>query len=318
MEAHHLCTQMRGVRELTEPTGGAASGMTSRSEGLPLEPLWQAPETVPTDGVGARGGLLPPALAERFPGDLAVALVPERPTVIANFVSSVDGVVALGPSEPAAGGGEISGFSESDRFMMALLRGIADVVIVGAGTVRVGRRHEWTPRRVQPALADVFAAWREELRLSAQPTTIVVTGSGKLDPAHPGLSAPDVPVIVATTPAGAARLSSRPLPANMKVEAVGSGDRVPAGAILELVQGTGARLALCEGGPHLFGELLAARLVDELFLTLAPQVIGRDTNLHRLALVEGTSLGEGRGRWSKLTAVRRAGDDLFLRYRFEP
>jgi riboflavin biosynthesis pyrimidine reductase len=292
--------------------------MTSRSEGLPLEPLWQAPERVPTDGVEARGGLLPPALAERFPGDLAVGLVSERPTVIANFVSSMDGVVALGPSEPAAGGGEISGFSESDKFMMALLRGIADVVIVGAGTVRVGSRHEWTPRRVEPSLADVFAAWREELGLSAQPTTIVVTASGNLDPAHPGLSAPDVPVIVATTPAGAARLNLRPLPANMKVEAVGSGDRVPARAILELAQRTGARLALCEGGPHLFGELLAARLVDELFLTLAPQVIGRDANVRRLALVEGTSFGEGRGRWSKLTAVRRAGDDLFLRYRFEP
>ncbi len=292
--------------------------MTSRSEGLPLEPLWQAPETVPTDGVEARGGLPPPALAERFPGDLAVALVPERPTVIANFVSSVDGVVALGPSEPAAGGGEISGFSDADRFMMALLRGIADVVIVGAGTVRVGSRHEWTARRVQPALAGIFAAWRSELRLAPQPTTIVVTASGNLDPAHPGLSAPDVPVIVATTPAGAERLAARQLPPNMKVEAVGSGDRVPPGAILELVQRTGARLALCEGGPHLFGELLRARLVDELFLTMAPQVIGRDANVHRLALVEGTSFGEGHGRWSKLTAVRRAGDDLFLRYRFEP
>jgi riboflavin biosynthesis pyrimidine reductase len=292
--------------------------MTSRSEGLPLEPLWQAPETVPVDGADARGGLPPPALAERFPGDLAVALVPERPTVIANFVSSVDGVVALGPSEPAAGGGEISGFSDADRFMMALLRGIADVVIVGAGTVRVGSRHEWTARRVQPALAGIFAAWRSELRLAPQPTTIVVTASGNLDPAHPGLSAPDVPVIVATTPAGADRLAARQLPGNMKVVAVGSGDRVPAGAILELVQRTGARLALCEGGPHLFGELLRARLVDELFLTMAPQVIGRDANIHRLSLVEGTSFGEGHGRWSKLTSVRRAGDDLFLRYRFEP
>ena len=292
--------------------------MPGRSEGLGLEPLWHAPETVPADGVEARGGLLPPALAGRYPGELAVTLVPERPTVIANFVSSVDGVVALGPSEPAAGGGEISGFSEADRFMMSLLRGLADVVIVGAGTVRVGTHHEWTARKLQPALAGVFAAWRGELWLSAQPTTIVVTASGNLDPTHPGLSARDVPVIVATTRAGAERLDSRPLPANMKVEAVGSGDRVPAGAILELVRQTGARLALCEGGPHLFGELLRARLIDELFLTLAPQVIGRDAYAHRLGLVEGTSFGESHGRWSKLLAVRRAGDDLFLRYRFVP
>jgi riboflavin biosynthesis pyrimidine reductase len=292
--------------------------MAGRSEGLALEPLWHAPGLVRVDGVESRGGLLPPPLAARFPRDLAIALVPERPTVIANFVSSVDGVVALGPSEPAAGGGEISGFSEADRFMMALLRGLADVVIVGAGTVRVGTRHRWTAGHVQPALAADFAAWRSELGLSAQPTTIVVTASGNLDPTHPGLSAPDVPVIVATTPAGAERLTARPLPPNMKVEAVGSGDRIPAGTILELVRRTGARLALCEGGPHLFGELLRARLIDELFLTVAPQVIGRDQSAHRLALVEGTSFGEGHGRWSKLLAVRRAGDDLFLRYRFEP
>ncbi|MGD0861151.1 MAG: dihydrofolate reductase family protein [Candidatus Limnocylindrales bacterium] len=291
--------------------------MAGRSEGLTLEPLWRAPEGAPSAGAGARGGPLPPALATRFPGELAVPLVPERPTVIANFVSSVDGVVALGPSEPAAGGGEISGFSDADRFMMALLRGLADVVVVGAGTVRVGNRHEWTARKVQPALAGVVVAWRAELRLSAQPTTIVVTASGNLDPAHPGLSAPDVPVIVATTPAGAGRLGSRPLPANITVEAVGSEDRVPAGAILELIQRTGARLALCEGGPHLFGELLRARLIDELFLTMAPQIIGRNSSARRLALVEGTNFGGGRGRWAKLLEVRHAGDDLFLRYRFE-
>jgi riboflavin biosynthesis pyrimidine reductase len=284
---------------------------------LAIEPLWHDPEIVPADGVEARGGLLPPVLAARFPGELAVSLVPERPTVVANFVSSLDGVVALGPSEPAAGGGEISGFSDADRFMMALLRGLADVVIVGAGTVRVGSRHRWTAGFLYPALAADFAVWRGELWLSAQPTLIVVTASGNIDPAHPGLSAQDVPVIVATTQTGAEHLSSRPLPPNMRVEAVGSEDRVPAGAILELVRKTGARLALCEGGPHLFGELLRARLIDELFLTLAPQIIGRDSDARRLALVEGTSFGESHGRWSKLLGVRRAGDDLFLRYRFE-
>jgi riboflavin biosynthesis pyrimidine reductase len=292
--------------------------MSGRSEGLAIEPIWHAPEAVPKDGVETRGGLLPPDLAERHPGELAVGLLPERPTVIANFVSSVDGVVALGPSEPSSGGGEISGFSHADRYMMALLRALADVVIVGAGTVRVGSRHRWTAGYLEPSLVGAFAAWRAELWLSAQPTMIVVTASGNLDATHPGLSAPDVPVIVATTAAGAERLNERPLPGNMKVAAVGDADRVPAGAILELVRQTGARLALCEGGPHLFGEMLRARLIDELFLTVAPHIVGRDSFAHRLALVEGTSFGEGHGRWSKLIAVRRAGDDLFLRYRFEP
>ena len=290
--------------------------MTPRSEGLQIEALWQSPELAPAAAAETRGGSLPPALAARFPGELAVALPAGRPTVIVNFVSSVDGVVALGPSEPSAGGGEISGFSEADRFMMALLRGLADVVIVGAGTVRVGAHHRWTADHVQPAFAAEFAVWRVALGVAPQPTTIVVTASGNIDPAHPGLSAPAVPVIVATTPAGADRLNSRPLPPNMRVEAIGSESLVSGAAILELVRGTGARLALCEGGPHLFGELLRARLIDELFLTLAPQVIGRSAEAHRLALVEGSSFGEGQGRWSKLLSVRRAGDDLFLRYRF--
>jgi len=290
--------------------------MTGRSEGLPLEALWEAPEP-PTPPVDQRGGLMPPGLADRFPGELTIDLNDERPTIVANFVSTLDGVVALGPGEPNAGGGEISGFSDADRYMMALLRTLADVVVIGAGTMRAGRRHVWTAAHIQPAYAAVFAAWRSELWLSEHPTTIVVSASGNLDAAHAGLNAPGVPVIVATTPAGAERLARMALGPNVRVAAVGDQDRVPAGALLEVIRGTGARLALCEGGPHLFAEILRARLVDELFLTVAPQVAGRDTTTHRLGLVEGALFGEGRGRWAGLASVRRAGDDLFLRYRFE-
>jgi riboflavin biosynthesis pyrimidine reductase len=291
--------------------------MAGRSEGLPLEPLWSAPEG-PIPEVDRRGGPLPPALAERYEGKLIIDLQPDRPTIVANFVSSLDGVVALGQSETSSGGGEISGFSEADRYMMALLRGLADVVVVGAGTMRVGRRHVWTAAHLQPALADAFADWRSELRLTPQPTTIVVTATGNLDAAHSGLNAPDVPVIVVTTQAGADRLAALPCSPNVRIEAVGEGAFVPAGALLEVIRGTGARLAVCEGGPHLFGEILRARLVDELFLTMAPQVIGRDATDHRLGLVEGTSFGGSSGRWATLSSIRRAGDDLFLRYRFEP
>lgn len=291
--------------------------MAGRSEGMPLEPLWVAAGHGSAGTVESRGGVLPPDLAARFDGEFSVELRPERPTVIANFVTSIDGIAALGQSEPSAGGGEISGFSESDRFMMALLRALADVVIVGAGTVRVGSKHEWTPRRVAPQLADVLAGWRSELRLAPQPTTVVVTARGDVDPSQPGLSAPDVPVIVATTRTGAARMAALALPPNMTVEIAGDGGQVSASAVLDIVQATGARLALCEGGPHLFGDFLEAHLIDELFLTLAPQVIGRDETAQRLSLVEGVSFG-GVGRWASLASVRRAGDDLFLRYRFEP
>jgi riboflavin biosynthesis pyrimidine reductase len=292
--------------------------MAARSEGLALEPLWQAPDRSHADPVELRGGPLPPGLASRFDGELAIELRPDRPTLVANFVSTIDGAVSLGPSEPSSGGGEISGFSEADRFMMSLLRGLADVVVVGAGTVRVGRKHVWTARFVEPELAGLFAAWRSEMGLAPQPTTIIVTASGDLDATHAGLNDPDVPVVVATTPAGAERLAKLPLAPHVQTKVAGDEKRVPASGVLEIVRGTGARLALCEGGPHLFGELLGARLIDELFLTLAHQVVGRDETARRLALVEGTRLGDGWSRWASLAWVRRAGDDLFLRYRFEP
>ena len=252
-----------------------------RNAGLPIEPLWQAPGVGAGEkdaGANVRGGALPPELASRFSGELAVPLRPERPTVIANFVSSVDGVVALGSGQPAAGGSEISGHSEPDRFMMALLRSLADVIVVGAGTARVGRRHEWTARQLQPELAPAYAAWRSALGLADHPTTMVVSGRGDLDLTHRGLSSPDVPVIVVTTAAGAERMAAQPLPGHVTLKAVAGGvaGGMPAEAILDVIRGTGARLALCEGGPHLFGELLRAHLIDELFLTVAPQVIGRE------------------------------------------
>ena len=119
---------------------------------------------------------------------------------------------------------------------------------------------------------------------SPQPTTIVATANGGLDPSHPGLSAPDVPVIVATTKAGARRLGSARLASNVLVEIAGVGDRVAAPRLLEIAGSIGARLVLCEGGPHLIGDLVDAGLLDELFLTIAPQIAGRDDRTPRLFL----------------------------------
>ncbi len=297
----------------------SAGSRSSRNVGLPIDLLWQAagrdedpgPDTQPAE---TRGGALPPALAQRFPGGLSIPLRPDRPALVANFVSSLDGVVSLG-SGVAGSGGEISGYSEADRFMMSLLRGLADAIVVGAGTVRAGSRHEWTSRRLQPDLAAEFAAWRAALGLTPQPTTVLLTARGEIDPTHPGLNTPDVPVILATTGDGGQRLSGLALPPNVTIAACGRGNRVRPEEILGLLHDSGARLALCEGGPHLFSQLLEAGLVDELFLTVAPHLVGRDDGSERLGLVEGAALPDGQGRWGRLLSIRRAGDDLFLRYR---
>lgn len=148
-----------------------------------------------------------------------------------------------------------------------------------------------------------------------QPTTIVATASGSLDLKHPGLRAPDVPVVVATTHAGAERLQDVGPAPNVRIEIAGAGPMIDASRLVDLAASAGARLVLCEGGPNLIGELLKADLLDELFLTVAPQVAGRDASVRRLALVEGAAFDVATAPWAELGSIRRSGDHLFLRYR---
>lgn len=258
---------------------------------------------------------MPAGLRGRYDGQLQVELRSDRPTVIANFVSTIDGVVAF-DADGHSGGGEISGFFDPDRFVMGLLRTLADVVLVGAGTVRAAPTHEWTPRGAYRPSTALYASWRTRMGVpSAQPMTIVATASGALDLGHPGLSAPDVPVVLAATEAGAKRLRAARPASNANIQVAGTGETVAAAKLVAMAASTGARLVLCEGGPHLIGALLAARLLDELFLTVAPQLAGRDETTRRLALVEGTAFAVATAPWATLRSARRSGDHLFLRYR---
>ncbi len=162
-----------------------------------LIPLLDAP----LPGARARGGQLPDPLQRRYGGPLAIPLRRLRPTVIANFVSTLDGVVAYNTPE-AAGGGEISGFFEPDRFVMGLLRALSDAVLIGAGTLRAAPAERWTPDFIHPGDGAAFMSLRCQLGLRPQPVTAVVSGSGNLDMDHPGLA--DAPWTFS---------SSRPMPA---------------------------------------------------------------------------------------------------------
>jgi len=263
-------------------------------------------------GEPARGGTLPEALRSVYGGDFAIPLRNDRPTVVANFVSTLDGVVSYQTRE-AAGGGEISGFFDPDRFVMGLLRALADVVLIGAGTLRAAPHEAWTPGFVHPASAAHFAALRRQLGLRRDPITAVVTGSGALDLRHPGLADPTLEVVAITTDAGAAALRRQAVPGHVEIR--GMGDRVDPNDVLLTLALHGARLVLCEGGPHLFGQLVSAGLVDELFLTVAPQLAGRSAAIPRLSLVEDVAFGVADAPWARLADLRRAGDHLFARYR---
>jgi riboflavin biosynthesis pyrimidine reductase len=198
---------------------------------------------------------------------------------------------------------------------MGLLRSLADVVMIGAGTLRAGAHEAWTPRFIHPPSAADFAGLRRSLGLRSEPITAVVSGSGSLDLRQPGIADPAVEVVVITTASGAARLRDDSVPPNVEVVGVAS-ERVEPRALLDLLGALGARLVLCEGGPQLFGQLLAADLVDELFLTIAPQLAGRSAATPRLSLVEQRAFTVAGAPWGELLSLRRAADHLFARYRF--
>jgi riboflavin biosynthesis pyrimidine reductase len=231
------------------------------------------------------------------------------PVVYSNFVSSLDGVVTLG-SKPSAGS-VISGKYAADRFLMGLLRACADAVVIGAGTLRATPGHLWTPAHVFPALATEFTALRSSLGRSAEPALVLLTASGELDFAHPALAKG---AIVITTSGGAKKVGDR-LPPTCELVVMGKGGSLDLGKAIGELRNRGLDVLLCEGGPHVMGQLLEDGLLDEAFLTVSPVVAGRGRE-PRLGMVEGIELLPANGAWSKLLSARRHGDYLFLRYGF--
>ena len=274
---------------------------------MPLESLYEAQRgpDVP----------LPPELGALY-GRLQFPAHPGRPHVIGNVVTTLDGVVALA-TPGRTGGGEISGFNPHDRMVMGLLRAVADAVVVGAGTLRAVPKHLWTAARIYPALADAYQSLRIALGKPEPPLTVVVTASGELDLDLPVFQSGKVPALIATTTNGAQRLHGRGLPPLVQIAGLQSSGRLSARAILEAVSAVRpSEIILVEGGPRLMGDFLAERRLDELFLTLAPQVAGRDHAHERPGLVAGHRFAPERPLWGTIVGVKRAGSHLFLRYAF--
>jgi riboflavin biosynthesis pyrimidine reductase len=251
-------------------------------------------------------GDLPAPLDGIYDGGLTIG----DGSVYANFVSSIDGIVAL-EGGTAASGGIISGRNEMDRFVMGLLRAFADAVLVGAGTVRAeGGKALWTPEYVFPAATEAFAALRQSLKRQKTPRLVIVTARGDLDPSQRALQ---VGALVLTTMATAPRLR-KALPQACEVRAVSDGDSIGVDEIFAALQAEGYRTILTEGGPHLFGQLVARNRVDELFLTASPKLVGQ---LDRsFGLIRGVDFGRT-FKGGRLLSVRRADSYLFLRYALE-
>lgn len=252
---------------------------------------------------------------QRLYGALRLPLPPGRSWVIGNFVSTLDGVTVL--DDPMLhGGGEISGHLAADRAVMGILRSVAQAIVVGAGTLRDVPRHIWTAQHIYPDLSDQYTAVRRVLGLAPQPLNVFVTARGELDLGLRVFSTGLTPVLIVTTQGGAARLRRAAVPPSVEVVAV-DGNSVSAVAILDAIcHRTPGGVVLVEGGPQLMSVFFAEQTLDEMYLTVAPQVAGRDGKTNRPGFVAGALFAPHNPRWGQIVSIKRAGSHLFLRYQF--
>src|SRR5580658_1017470 len=154
---------------------------------------------------------LPPELREMYDGDLRFsASFAGRPYVIANFVSTLDGVVSYA-SKGKSSGSAISDSNPADRFIMGLLRASADAVMVGSGTLQdISLNSLWTPEFVYPDAKRFYAEYRVNARHKPEyPLLVIVSGSGKLELDRAIFKTPAMRAVVVTTAAGGDELARR-------------------------------------------------------------------------------------------------------------
>jgi riboflavin biosynthesis pyrimidine reductase len=180
-----------------------------------------------------------------------------------NFVASADGGVTV---EDRSGG--LS--NPADKRIFALLRDLADVVLVGAGTVRT---EGYGPERYGPERR----RRRVELGRAELPVIAVISGSLDLDPTSTLFTGAEPAARTAMITCQAAPEAQRLALSEVADLLVAGEDRVDLGAAVAGLADRGLTRVLCEGGPTLFGALLAAGLVDELCLTVSPLLTGPGT-----------------------------------------
>ena len=204
--------------------------------------------------------------------DLAALAPPDRPYVVINMVTSVDGRAALDGRSAALGG-------PADRDVFFELRASVDAVLAGTGTLRAEgyRRLVRKPERI---------AQRVARGLEPEPLALVLSRSGDVPTEIPLLNDPEARPLVLT-----------------------GADAEPASALRRARTEHGVRSVLCEGGPGLNAGLLAAGVVDELFLTVSPLLAA---TADPLTIVGDAGLGEPAGL--ELVWVLEADGMLFLRY----
>lgn len=223
-----------------------------------------------------------------------------RPRVLINFASSLDG--KINPAPGRRSGRFMMSRQREDLRRMFALRGTADAILIGASNLRVDDPD-------LAILADEHAARRA--RSQPEPLRVVVTsGADGITPEmkifDPERGGPSIVVHTARMPAEArARLA--PVAELVELGAV----TVEMNDLLAWLAGRGVRTLLCEGGGDLCAQLFGARAVDEIYLTLAPRILG---GARAPSMVDGTGFAPDEIPDPRLASVEQVGDELFLRY----
>jgi riboflavin biosynthesis pyrimidine reductase len=215
----------------------------------------------------------------------------EAPWLRVNFVSSVDGAATVDGVSAGLGG-------DADHRAFDLLRELTDVVIVGAGTVR---GEGYGPMVLPPA----SVSRRVSRGLAPHPVFAIVSSRLDLDPSSRIFTdAPVRPIVVTTDAAPRDRRDALSAVADILI--AGDSRLDPARLVAGLAE-RGLPQQHCEGGPSLFGTMLAAGVVNELCLTVSPQLVAGEAGriiTGDLASPRDLALGH----------VLASGDTLLLRY----
>ncbi len=238
---------------------------------------------LPAPGPVAPGELLAGLrLAELAPDD--------RPYTVVNFVASADGRATLA--------GRSGGLSDpGDRQIFRALRGVAEALLVGTGTLR-------TENYGRVIKNPELRRDRQLRGLAPEPILATTTRGGELPTGIPLFGDPEARVVVYSM--GDVDLDG--VRAQVEIVRLPSSETTMAATLAHLRRERGIRLLLCEGGPTLFSSLLREQVADELFLTVSGVLAGAD----ELAITADRALVKPLPL--DLKWVLGEGDSLYLRY----
>ncbi len=220
----------------------------------------------------------------------------DRPYTAINMVTSVDGKASIGGKAYALG-------SKVDHLVMRRIRRAADGVLVGAETLR--------KENVNPSVPPEMQDERVAQGMSPQPTAIVVTASAELPTDRTFFRSTVFPRVVVTTRRAP---QSRVEALEEHARVIRAGDETVDVVLMMrmLAEELGLRRLIVEGGPSLNAALIAQGMVDELFWTVAPKIVG-GTALR--TMVEGSPLPLDRIARLEVVSLHHHESELFLRYR---